>query len=325
MFTHSKRGEGLVAYVRTPGDQTDRKTGDWTKRLFCCSDPPGTYTHSCLDPDHGGTVNRALGKTCRTRSLAIIASCLIALFAVVIAGCGSSDTKTEQDTSKIAAATSAGTGQFATLPTRKCRTEEGLEQPAVPLDSKTTLPVSAAGLDGLAAFANSIGTVLIGPADWKCSSTVYVDGGVRIGLSPSGSDPFDEGANTGITYNEVSSCQGCIAAEICAILPNAPVVLQYAGYGTGCDRKKPLQETLTPIGDLSVMFNDPPGITGQGYPSGGELPSLGMLTYSTDRGVQQVTCTVPQDLRLSCPSIVSGSMLQNLASVKAATLRTSGD
>lgn len=242
--------------------------------------------------------------------LALVLLAVPALF--VVSACGESNSSSKEPASQPEAI-AGGDSSFVTLPTRKCKTLDALERPAVPLDATTTVPVSGAGLEDFAAFTNTSGTLLIGPKDWKCDSTIYVDGGEKIGLTPDGSDPFKEGAEIGITSDVSAACQGCIAAEICAVMPNAPVVTQYASYGVGCDRKKPLREELTPIGDLSVIFEDPPGVKGQGEPSGGEVPSMGMLTYSRARGSQQVTCAVPDELASSCPSIVSGSMLHSLA------------
>lgn len=238
--------------------------------------------------------------------LALVASCCL----VGITGCTGNESE-KAATSRSAEATASSFEEFATLPTRKCPTSEGIEIPDKPLEAETTVPVSSKGLDGFAAFANTTGSVLIGPNGWKCRSTVSVDGGETIALSPDGSDPFDDEAEIGITYDASVACQGCIASEICAILPNAPVVLQYRDIG--CDRTKPLKEILTPIGDFSVMFEDSPGVNGQGDPSGGSTRSIGMLTYSEYRGVQQVSCAIPEEIQEACPSIVSGSMLHALA------------
>ena len=246
----------------------------------------------------------------RRKNLVVLTVAVVALVLAAFTGCGGSDTDST-DTTAAASTTTAST--FATLPTRKCKTLDALERPAVPLDAETTVPVAEAGLEDFAAFTNTSGTLVIGPKDWKCDSTIYVDGGEKIGLTPDGSDPFKDSAEIGITYEVSSACQGCIAAEICAVMPNAPVVTQYANIGVGCDRKKPLKEELTPIGDLSVLFEDPPGVQGQGDPSGGRVKSVGMLTYSKSRGSQQVTCAVPEDLQGSCPSVISGSMLHSLA------------
>lgn len=240
------------------------------------------------------------------KAAALVAACSL----LVLAGCGSDEAGDPPEANSAAA---KSTGKFATLPTKKCPTTQAIERPAVTLDATTTVPAPSDSLEGFAAFTNTNGAVLIGPAAWECSSSVSADGGANIGLSPDGSDPFEDGAEIGVTYDASSACQGCIAAEICAVLPDAPVVLEYAGSGIGCDRKKPLKEELTPIGDLSVLFEDPPGVKGQGTPSGGSVRSTGMLTYSEYRGVQQVSCALPEELTASCPAVISGSMLHALA------------
>lgn len=232
----------------------------------------------------------------------------------VVAGCGGSDSTSDAVNAQTPDS-SAGSG-FASLRTKKCPTSEGMDRPDVPLEETTTVPVSPLGLEGFVAFTNTTGSVLIGPRNWKCSSTVAVDGGETIALTPDGSNPFEEGAELGITYDVSAGCQGCMASEICAVLPNAPVVLRYADMGVGCDRNKPLKEKLTPIGDLTVMFEDPPGVKGQGDPSGGSVSSIGMLTYSEYLGTRQVSCAVPDELAASCPSVVSGSILHSLTNLK---------
>lgn len=282
------------------------------ERFFYCTNVrSGFYTQT----DRPATVreDQLQAPIVKPKIKRILGTLLAALItSVSLAACGSSDTSsTTGDTSDT-----SGARQFADLPTKTCPTSQGLTRPAVPLDDTTTMPVSSESLEGFAAFTNTSGTVLIGPDDWKCESTVAVNGGEQIALSPDGEDPFDDGAAEGITYYANPACQGCIADQICAVFPYAPAVVNYANMGVSCDKTKPLKEELTRIGEYAVLFEDPPGVKGTGQPSGGDVASTGMLTYSEERGATQVSCALPDDLASACPSIVTGSMLHDLIYVQ---------
>jgi hypothetical protein len=56
------------------------------------------------------------------------------------------------------------------------------------------------------------------------------------------------------------------------------------------------------IGVGVMSFEDPPGVAGDGIPSGGQNPAHGVMTYHppNDAGSWLETCTLPNTDRLIC-------------------------
>jgi hypothetical protein len=65
---------------------------------------------------------------------------------------------------------------------------------------------------------------------------------------------------------------------------------------------------VTQVITQGVMgFEDPPGIAGDGNPSGGHHPANGVMTYypQSDYGSWFETCTVPDSQRALCTAVLN--------------------
>jgi len=200
---------------------------------------------------------------------------------------------------------------FASLPTRKCRTQVGYSRTPTPLPATTRAALPAAIAHGLTAYRDSAGTTLIAPKAWECEAGIGVDGGERISVFPPGEDDpaeYPTHSGTVVSLQLTPACRGCIAEAVCALFPNAKVAQEYAALGTKCPAK-PLREQVTHISPATVLFVDPSGVRGTGIGSGGAVPSIGALSFSDSLGARQVSCTLPADEDEVCAGIVSATLL----------------
>lgn len=195
--------------------------------------------------------------------------------------------------------------------TQKCHTELATSLPPQPLTATTraALPVSVA--EGLVAYRDTAGTTIIAPKGWECDAGIGADGGELISAyPPDHPDPAEPPFGTGevVSLQLIPACQGCIAEAVCALFPRAKVVLDYATIGSPTCRPKPLREQITHVSRATVMYVDPPNVEGTGTGSGGDVPSIGALSFSEGSGVRKVSCTLPADRAEACAAIVGATM-----------------
>ena len=91
------------------------------------------------------------------------------------------------------------------------------------------------------------------------------------------------------------------AAAACALLPAAAAVVKTA-LGR-CPVVAPKRETVTVADGAEAGFADPPGVAGDGAPSGGHNPASGVVLYSKAPGTvgaYALTCTLPAAQRSVC-------------------------
>jgi hypothetical protein len=67
---------------------------------------------------------------------------------------------------------------------------------------------------------------------------------------------------------------------------------------------------VTRIAAYSVLFEDPPGVRGNGFPSGGPYPADSLLmvnakTSSSSIAANQETCTLPRAQHALCTMILN--------------------
>lgn len=199
---------------------------------------------------------------------------------------------------------------FAEIPTVKCKTAEGVRQPAAQLDPTTQVALSPSEAEGLAAYRDSAGTLLVAPEGFDCEAGIGVDGGEHVTAFPGGErNPaeYPEESGTVVSLDIARACQGCIAEAVCTLFPEAkPVSSYYGAIGEKCP-EKPLREEVSYQAESTVIFSDPPKVTGTGIGSGGSDPSLGVMSYQETLGVRKVSCTLPGDQSPKCPAIVAAT------------------
>lgn len=206
---------------------------------------------------------------------------------------------------------------LVSVPTVRCPTQLGIPSLAVPLPATTRAPVPPSDAPLLAAYRDRLGHTVLGPRRWLCRSEIGADGTLLIALHPRGTPPprgsHVRSPGDGVTLQNGSACQSCIYAMVCSLQPTAPVVRAYQS-SFPCPAK-PLSEQTARLSSNSTLFYDPRGVVGQGDPSGGADPALGVL-ISTDFGREaqaaQATCTLPAAEAALCQAIIQ-TILANQA------------
>lgn len=240
-----------------------------------------------------------------------VAVVVVLLAAAFVAGREVNDHDDPSSEATTAAAAGLGSQGFAQLPTVKCKTGLGVQQPAVPLDARTVVAIPAADASGLSAYRNSAGTTLVAPSGFQCEAGIGVDGSEHVTVFPRGSrNPaeYPQRSGTVVTLDIARACQGCIAEAVCTYFPEAkPVDFYYGGIeGQECP-SKPLREEASYAAKSTVIFYDPPNVEGAGVGSGGPAPSLGAVSYAEGIGVRKVSCTLPTGQAEICAGIVGAT------------------
>lgn len=156
------------------------------------------------------------------------------------------------------------------------------------------------------------------PRGWHCRSNIGADGTYevaaypRTAARPRGSHVRSPG--DAVTLENGSACQGCIYGMVCSLLPSLPVV--QANGGIYSCPAKPVREQAARLGRNVTYFYDPSGVAGQGDPSGGEDPAVGVLIatdYSNEAAAAQATCTLPKAESGVCEAIIAAALANQAA------------
>jgi hypothetical protein len=190
------------------------------------------------------------------------------------------------------------------LPLYSCNTTYGISSmKPVKLPKAVRALVPHNTVVKLAVFADGLGIIrLVGPAEWDCSATVGADGVsslaiyppntlARFGVLPSTSKVQE------ITGNQNGGCVGCGIMQACPLFSNA----RELAAGLPCPAKARL-EKMTWISGHTAEFVDPPGVHGDGNPSGGAYISYGVLEFdaSRDRTSWLTTCDLQSKYQGVC-------------------------
>jgi hypothetical protein len=213
------------------------------------------------------------------------------------------------------------------VPVVECPTEHGIPgtRPAKLPDAISTslLPADAARLAYYSDETQSLDPILA-PRGWACRASEAVDGNATVVAAPSVSDLAElQNSNPtsvpaeAVTADGYPACQGCVYAAVCALVPGAGTQLAYPDLP--CSTARPSAESVnwlngsptgsgTAINDV-VGFRDPPGVSGDGRPSGGPNPANGVLRYLYGSGqggrAGQETCTLPATEHQLCTDILN--------------------
>jgi pimeloyl-ACP methyl ester carboxylesterase len=189
------------------------------------------------------------------------------------------------------------------LPVVSCPTSLGIDRPAVTLPQSRPVAVPQALAAGLSVYADTQGIMeVLGPKGWSCTAAIGVDGSGGVTVYPAGADPSSPVAITG---SETSVCVGCTLAQACPLFPSAATASR-SDLGEACPAH-PAAETVAPVAAGIVSFEDPPGVKGDGQPSGGQYPADGVMTYhpSAQEGSWQETCTLPASEKDICTAVLN--------------------
>jgi hypothetical protein len=149
--------------------------------------------------------------------------------------------------------------------------------------------------------------LLMAPANWSCSAMYYVDGSGGITVYPPGESipsgrPFTPNNSEAVVGTETAACASCQLDQACPLFPSAATANELT-YNQPCPENKPSGELVNRLSTTAVGFEDPPGVAGDGNPSGGPYPANGVLTYEgtvSTHGSWLDTCTLPDNMHEVC-------------------------
>jgi hypothetical protein len=251
------------------------------------------------------------GWLCRWPSAAALLTAALAL----AAGCGAPAVTTGPASAALSAAGPTGS-VTADLPVVRCPTSLGVVSPPVSLPPTRPVTVPRALAAQLSVYADDQGIMeLIGPKGWSCAASYGADGSGGIVVYPprhsvprfwtAGWRLARTSAVAAIAGSESSACYSCTLAQACRLFPAAARAWRSA-FGSACPAR-PAAETVVSIGAGIVAFEDPPGVEGDGVPSGGQYPADGVLTYhpGAQDGSWRETCTLPGSEKAECTAVLN--------------------
>ncbi|WP_187366144.1 DUF4850 domain-containing protein [Trebonia kvetii] len=192
----------------------------------------------------------------------------------------------------------------ASLPVVACPTSLGINRPPVSLPRSRPVAVPRALAADLSLYADNQGVMeLLGPKGWNCTAAIGADGSGGVTVYPRGAGPSSPAAITG---SETGACFGCTLGQACALFPSAANALR-SGVGEACLVHRPAAEMVMSIAAGIEGFEDPPGVKGDGRPSGGPYPANGVMTYhpNAQDGSWQETCTLPAREKDVCTAVLN--------------------
>jgi hypothetical protein len=211
----------------------------------------------------------------------------------------------------------AGGTTFAALPFDPCQTSgftSGAAGTPMPSTVGMTIPTRFNGQ--LAVYGDTEGIMqVVAPAGWECKASVGADGSTYVDVVPPGgvepSGPFVAQQGEAVTADETSACVGCAIDQACPLFASA-VAANLSEYGQSCQATKPSAEAVWDYSSTVEFFEDPPGVAGDGVPSGGTYPANGLMTFipTSHNGSWTETCTLPQAQHAACTVILNQFLSQ---------------
>ncbi len=267
--------------------------------------------------------------------------------ALLLAGCGSSgpasmtrsthpkhrttsSTSAPATTTTVASTSSStsttnGSGSGAmvttTLPVVVCQTTSGVSTTttSLPASVSVSVPASDAQQGNLAVYSDLTGALmLVGPTvGWTCTGTFGADGSGMMALTPIGTS-VPVGYGTAWHLPASSPTQAIVALEsggstvqgaalACPLFSAAKATTQQ-DLGKGCDITSPPQEHVVTTSSVQVEFQDPAGVAGVGFPSGGQNAANGITLYQpkpSEPTAYQATCTLPAAQHDLCTALLN--------------------
>ena len=194
----------------------------------------------------------------------------------------------------------------ASLPVIVCPTSLGAgDRPAVSLPRSRSVAVPQALAAELSVYTDNQGIMeLLAPKGWSCTAFYGADGSGGVTVHPRGEGSSPAAAISG---SESSACSGCTLGVACGLFPSATKAWRSAFFGQPCPARPPTAETRVSVAAGIVAFEDPPGVKGDGQPSGGKYPANGVMTYhpSAPDGSWQETCTLPNSDKDVCTEVLN--------------------
>jgi hypothetical protein len=140
---------------------------------------------------------------------------------------------------------------------------------------------------------------LIGPAGMQCTGVVAVDGGTLIVVWPKGDPkPTQHAHEAGLTLALDPACVGCKEADACPFFSQFAVQERLPCPNGGI----PPGEDAYGLTKNATLFEDPPGVAGDGWRSCGTDPANGVvgINVAEQSLLYRATCTVPSAQHSIC-------------------------
>src|SRR5579862_624816 len=175
-----------------------------------------------------------------------------------------------------AVATSSASAR-SSVPVVRCPTVFGVPSEARQPPRSIAVLGSPASTRGLVAYTNTF-DYLIGPPGMRCWGIVAVDGGQQVVVwAPGHGKPALHARYAGLTLSIDPACAGCKAADACPFFPQLA-----SNVGFPCPTGIPPGEHVYGLRATITLFEDPPGVTGDGWPSGGPYRADGLVGLNTE-------------------------------------------
>lgn len=183
----------------------------------------------------------------------------------------------------------------------RCRTEFGITPGKISVPSTIVVRGAPRSTRGLVAYTNT-DLFLLGPANMSCAGLVGADGSASVTVwSRRHQRPHQHSHGDGLTLQVIPACVGCMAVAACPFFP------AYASrLGFPCTNGIPSGESVSRPSAHVALFEDPPGVAGDGFPSGGPDPANGIDGIKGRYGQQYgATCTLPQREHAACTVVLN--------------------
>jgi hypothetical protein len=151
-------------------------------------------------------------------------------------------------------------------------------------------------LHKLVVYEDSLGVLLVSPIGWSCSASYGADGSGKLEVRAPAGVP-SRGSREQLNAIWQGACVGCTESQACPLFSAAALAYRES-QGRNCPFRKPKHEIVQHFGLHVVAFTDPPGVRGDGVPSGGADPDRGAMTFylRSSQGPQSrvANCYVPR-------------------------------
>lgn len=274
--------------------------------------------------------------------VAVVGVLVLAAGGVALAKSQSSDSS---QATRRAVSHTVGT-QAVALPVKECPTTQGIQGTSPSsLPSTITMSLPSSMAKSVAYYSDSTRSIapIMAPAGWSCNVVEAVDGSITVSVFPrsesatfasqtSSPQPFATSKAIAVVADSGGACQGCVADIACPLIS---YVGTQTGQTTPCPNTQPTGEDVkwlngsptmgsSSVANDAVSFEDPPGVAGEGDPSGGPYPANGVLLYSyaEEGSASVVTCTLPPSQHDLCMAILNDFSTRNWPSAGAVTTPT---
>jgi hypothetical protein len=205
----------------------------------------------------------------------------------------------------IVAGSSAAAGKTAPrVRVVRCPTSYGVAGELHKTPSRLAVLHDPVSTRGLVAYTNT-DIYLIAPAGMRCAGIIGADGTTALAVGPRAltaelNNPGRSYSGIGLTLAFDPDCVSCEASDLC------PFFAQSArAFGFPCTTGIPADEQTYRLTPQVTLFEDPPGIRGDGWPSGGPDPANGLVGFTgpprqPDTTVYRSTCTLPTSEHSIC-------------------------